>query len=241
MRLSTADGVSERKLTMKKYSVCIIAAALIAAILTSCGKDKVDGGAIMTNAAGQTVAAQTKPDGNLDRDEAGNLILLETDENGKNVTDKDGKNVTRLQSLDHALVVGNRIECSSFALNIPEGWSNSNSFSDLIIQKDGTKDKIVISTFTGETLQEKRDYRLSAMDSIKATYENVKYSEYNTKIDGEDASVHELFVDEVDPDVFMSFYFFQHNAVVYAVTVSSDRDLTGNTTVADILNTIEFI
>lgn len=241
MRLSTADGVRERNLMMKKYSICIIAAILMAATLSSCGKDKVDGGAIVTNRAGQTVAAQTKENGRIDRDEAGNLILLATDENGKNVTDKDGKNVTKIQSLDHALVIGDRIECSSYALNIPDGWSNSNSFTDLIIQKDGTKDKIVISTFTGETLDSKREYRLKAMDTIKSSYENVKYSEYDTTIDGEKASVHELFVDAVEPNVFMSFYFFQHNGVVYAVTVSSDRDLTGNTTVADILNTIEFI
>lgn len=226
---------------MKKYSICIIAATLLAATLSSCGKDKVDGGAIMSNVAGQTVAAQTKEDGNLARDEAGNIILLATDEHGKNVTDKDGKNVTNLQSLDHALVVGNRIECTSFALNIPEGWSNSNSFTDLIIKKDGTEDKIIISTFTGETLQSKKEYRMKAMDSIKSSYNDVKYSEYNTTIDGEEASVHELFVDAVEPNVFMSFYFFQHNAVVYSVTVSSNRDLTGNTTVADILNTIEFI
>lgn len=226
---------------MKKYVALILAAVVLTGVLSSCTKP-VKGGTLVTDSAGNGYAAITKPDGNVKRDEAGNLVVLVTDANGRGVKDESGENKTNVVAIDHALVVGRRIECTHFAMNIPDGWNNNASYSDLIVKREDSEDQIVVSFFEDTTLAEKKTERLKLYESIKETYSSGRYTESETEICGQPASLHEAYVVPADAaPVYVAYYFFEYGGIVYSCFVSSNRDLTGNTEIAGIINTLEFI
>ena len=95
---------------MKKIFALTFAAMIILTCFTAC-KPKIKNGIVIQNQAGDSYAAVTKTDGGIARDDAGNVILLVTDANGKNVKDANGEYATKIVALDSALVVGDVIEC----------------------------------------------------------------------------------------------------------------------------------
>ena len=226
---------------MKKYIAAILVTFIILSSFAACATKPKDIEEA-TNAAGETFAALTQADGGVARDEAGNLLLAVTDENGRAVTDENGETLTNAVALDHALVVGNRIECNTFAITIPDGWSNHNSYNDLNIINDADGTKIVISAFINGNLNSKEKERTSvidlAIDQFGAASKTLRLNDVD--ICGTKASYDAVY--NQNSDVSIAYYHFQVGNVVYSAFVTGERDLSErDKEVEKILNTLEFV
>ena len=233
---------------MKKYFALIITAIVILTCFTAC-KPKIKDGAIVTNQAGENFAAVTQADGNVVIDDSGNIVVLVTNEDGKNVKDENGEYATNKVALDHALVIGNRVECEKYFINIPNGWSNASSFNGLSIKRDGTEDVIVINE-RESSIDEAMSGTLSAINIAKNAYANTVYENKGVKVGEMDAQFVSLYIPDngtVDANgtpvsSYMGFIFFQHNGTVYTVRISSTTsNMSENLDeILGILGTIEF-
>lgn len=233
---------------MKKYFALIITAIVILTCFTAC-KPKIKDGAIVTNQAGENYAAVTQADGNVVIDDSGNIVVLVTNEDGKNVKDENGEYATNKVALDHALVIGNRVECEKYFINIPNGWSNASSFNGLSIKRDGTEDVIVINE-RESSIDEAMSGTLSAINIAKNAYANTVYENKGVKVGEMDAQFVSLYIPDngtVDANgtpvsSYMGFIFFQHNGTVYTARISSTTsNMSENLDeILGILGTIEF-
>ena len=233
---------------MKKYFALIITAIVILTCFTAC-KPKIKDGAIVTNQAGENFAAVTQADGNVVIDDSGNIVVLVTNEDGKNVKDENGEYATNKVALDHALVIGNRVECEKYFINIPNGWSNASSFNGLSIKRDGTEDVIVINE-RESSIDEAMSGTLSAINIAKNAYANTVYENKGVKVGEMDAQFVSLYIPDngtVDANgtpvsSYMGFIFFQHNSTVYTARISSTTsNMSENLDeILGILGTIEF-
>lgn len=225
---------------MKKSIALILTFLAIFTCFAACKKEEgsVEGGAPVTNENGKIFAVvATQENGQLLRGDGGNAVLVVTDAKGNSVK-KDGEVVTKLEAIRDAYVVGNRIEMPDYALNIPDGWSNQKSFSDLQIKKDGVEDVIVISSLRDGNLAEVEENNAVFMKNFA---ENEKTSKTLT-VAGEDAKFVSGFTTRNGIDVYLGFITFSHNGVVYNCRFNSDRDLTGEfDNIVAILNTIDFV
>lgn len=235
---------------MKKSIALILTFLAIFTCFAACKKEEVvvEGGAPVTDEGGKVVAVvATQENGYLLRGDGGNAVLVVTDAKGNSVK-KDGEVVTKLEAIRDAYVVGNRIEMPDYALNIPDGWSNQKSFSDLQIKKDGVEDVIFISSLRDGKLAEIEENNAVFM---KAFADNEKTTKTLT-VAGEEAKFVAGFktVKQTDPEtkkevsvgVYLGFITFSHQGVVYNCRFNSDRDLTGEfDNIVAILNTIDFV
>ena len=229
---------------MKKYFALILTVILVLTCFTAC-KPQLKDGAVITNAAGENYAAVTNADGGIKRDEAGNLIVLVTDENGKNVKGEDGELQTNPIAIDHALVIGDTIEMPTFSIQIPDGWSNSLSFSDLIISRDGTTDILKISVVENARLDEVIADHTSLITATKTNFADTVTETKNVSF-GEitDAPFYSAYVADAGDgaSVYFSYIFFEHAGDVYSCHINSNRDLSADIDeFTEILGTINFI
>lgn len=226
---------------MKKYIALILATFVLLSAFAACSTE-IKGGEEVTDAAGETFAALTESNGGLARDEAGNLLLAVTDENGKAVTGENGETLTNAVALDHALVVGNRIECNTFAITIPEGWSNHNSYNDLNIINDADQTKIVISDFINGDLLTKAKERTTVIDLAIDQFGDAAKT---LRLDDVEICGTKGFYDAVynqNNGTSIAYYHFQKGTVVYSVFVTGERDLSEiDKEIEKILNTLEFV
>ncbi|MBE6771543.1 MAG: hypothetical protein E7547_05290 [Ruminococcaceae bacterium] len=235
---------------MKKYFALIISVIIILSCFTAC-KPKIKNGAVISDAASKNYAAVTEEGGEIARDEAGNLLLLVTDEHGRNVKDENGEYETKRVKIDHALVVGNKIECADYALTIPNGWSDKMSYADLIISRDGTEDILKISVTDDSSLNNVMETRLKSINLIKNNFPKAETGSKEITLGDEIiAQFSYAFVEDTgarDENLnvlssYLGFIFFEHKGEVYTCMLTSNRNMTEQIDeIAGILNTIEFI
>lgn len=224
----------------------IIALTCIFAIVfafAACGKKTVKGGEVISNADGD-IAVATKEDGNIARDSDGNIVVLATDANGKAITDSNGANMTSAVELKHAVVVGNRIETKAFSVIIPEGWEDSESYTDLRLSKKGDDTRITLMFLDGVDAETSLQKRIDVINWYKSEYPEGKYNEETKKIAGTDAKVYEAFVEgigEDGADSYIAFYVFTRGNYFYSAFVTDEDNLMGNEEVAQILDSLEFV
>ncbi len=235
---------------MKKYFALILTAIIVLTCFTAC-KPKIKGGEVVSAADGQNYAAVTKEDGGIARDQAGNLIVLVTDANGKNVKGENGEYETKPVAIDHAIVVGNRIECPRFALTIPNGWSDKLSFADLVISKDGTKDVVTISVSTDKKLNDVVDEYNNLLLQLKKLHPSAQKGSSQIQIT-DDISAEFLYAYVADTGVrdedlnvlgsYLGFIVFRNSTAIYTCRITSDRDMADQIDeITKILGTIEYI
>ena len=235
---------------MKKYFALILTAIIVLTCFTAC-KPKIKGGEVFTDAANNNYAAVTKEDGGIERDQAGNLIVLVTDANGKNVKGENGEYETKPVAIDHAIVVGNRIECPRFALTIPNGWSDKLSFADLVISKDGTKDVVTISVSTDKKLNDVVDEYNNLLVQLKKLHPSAEKGARQVQIT-DDITAEFLYAYVADTGVrdedlnvlgsYLGFIVFRNSTAIYTCRITSDRDMADQIDeITKILGTIEYI
>lgn len=228
---------------MKKYFALLLTFVLILTCFAAC-KPTLKDGALITNAAGENYAAITEADGGIVRDDAGNLIVLVTDEDGRNVKGDDGEYQTSPVAIEHALVIGDTIEMPEYSIQIPDGWSDSMSFEDLALSKDGTADKLTISVIEDKSLADVAAERSSIINMTESNFpgtvtetKNVSFGEI------EDALFYSAYVADVNgSSVYLAFIIFEHAGDVYACMVNSNTDISATIPeITEILGTIKFV
>ncbi len=242
-RLSTADNVSTKgKFFMKKYFALILTFVLILTCFTAC-KPSIKDGTLVTEFGGKEIAAVTEADGGIKRDEAGNLIVLVTDENGKNVKGENGEYETNPVALEHALVIGDTIEMPEYSIQIPNGWSNTVSFENLVLKRDNSADTLTLSVIKDETLSEVEKERVSVISMATSNYENVVTETKTVKVGDKDASFFSAFVPDANgAQVYLCYILFTHASEVYACMYNSNADVSATIPeILSILGTIDFI
>ncbi len=227
---------------MKKYFSLILTFVLILTCFAAC-KPSIKDGTVVTEFGGKGHAAVTEADGGVKRDEAGNLIVLVTDENGKQVKDENGNYQTNPVGIDHALVIGDTIEMPEYSFQIPDGWSNSVSFEDLVIQRDGTADVLTISVIKDETFAEVARQRNSVINLAKSNFENVVTESKSVTIGEAEATVLSAYVPDANgAEVYMCYFIFEHNGDIYSCMLNSNTDVSATIPeIVEILSTIEYI
>lgn len=228
---------------MKKYFAVIFTFILILTCFVAC-KPKLKEGSLITNYAGENYAAVTQADGGIVRDGAGNIVVLVTDEKGKNVKE-NGEYQTNAIAFNHALVIGNTIEMPEYSIQIPNGWSNSKSFNSLVLTKDGTTDTLTLSTVDDKSIADVSQERLSIINVTKANYENtVTESKTLSFGDIEEAAFYSVFVPDAGngDSVYLSYIIFEKAGTVYSCMINAKSDISASIPeITDILATISFI
>lgn len=236
---------------MKKYFALIVSFILILTCFTAC-KPNLKNGAVLKDAGGKVYAAVTQENGAIVRDGAGNLVVLVTDKNGGNVKGDNDEYMTNAIALQHALVIGNRVECPRYSVTIPNGWSDKLSTLGLQIMKDGTKDIISITDSNKTTLDnEIANTKKYALDVIASEYSN-SVTENKSITINENLSAQ--FMSAFVPDTgvrdeagnifasYLGYIFFEYNGFVFTCKITSNRDMAPYIDeIAEILSTIEFI
>lgn len=227
---------------MKKIFALTIAVMTILTCFTAC-KPKIKNGVLLQNQAGENIAAVTQANGGIARDDAGNVILLVTDANGKNVKDANGEYATKAVALEHALVVGNVIECTDFAMTIPNGWSNEKSFTELMIRKDGTADLITVGNDRSASVSETLQKVTALINNIQALNPSAVIRNTSVDILGNKANYLSGYVadDGTGKAAFLGYIIFSHEGSVFICNLISDHDMNENLDeYLKIINTVEF-
>ena len=230
------------KITMKKYFALILTFVLILTCFAAC-KPSIKDGTLVTEFGGKNHAAVTEADGGIKRDEAGNIIVLETDSNGKNVKDENGNYVTNPVGIDHALVIGNTIEMPEYSVQIPNGWSNSVSFENLVISRDGTADTLTISVIGDKSVADVIKERSTVINMTTSTYENVVTESKGVNVGEKEANLLSAFVPDANgAQVYLCYIVFEHAGNVYSCMLNSNTDISSTVPeVLEILGTINFV
>ena len=221
---------------MKKSIALILTFVVILTCFAGCKKGKpVDS---VTDFAGEAIALVTKDGGGVIRDDSGNVVVYVTDADGNSVEGENGEPETKAQAVEHAIVIGTRIEMPDFAINVPEGWSNSKSYEDLHIKKDGTEDLISISAMRNEKLA---DVEADNNEMFKLFPGDAKTNK-TRKVAGKDALFTSAFTTVNGTGVYLGFITFSHQGVIFRCMLTSDRNLAGEIdNIVAIINTIEFV
>lgn len=231
---------------MKKYLAIIICAVIILGCFASCAQkaELID-----------DYPAVTEKDGGVIRDEAGNIIVYVTDINGKIEKDENGEKATTPIAIQHPIVVGRRVEGPTYALNIPDGWSDKLTSADLDIIRDGTKDNIRLSYLKDATsLSETLEQRKSLIDLTKVQYPTAETGNKTVNITDDISAqymyawVEDTGVREDDGEgnltvlgMFVGVIVFEHAGDIYSCSLTSTNNMNEDIDeILGILGTIEF-
>lgn len=232
---------------MKKYFALIISLIVILTCFTAC-KPKIKNGAVVENGAGHQIAIVTSPEGGIVRDDAGNIVVLVTDRNGKNVKDENGEYQTNAIAMEHAIVIGRRVETEYYSVEIPDGWSNAKTLNDLSITKDGTDESLKITKKEGSVSSEAAKI-LPLFENAKKMYSNVISENTTVQIkDNLSASYMSIYVPHLKTDDagnpvpgYIGYFFFEKAGNTYTCKIEGRRNISENLKeFTDILATIEF-
>ncbi len=232
---------------MKKYFALIISLIVILTCFTAC-KPKIKNGAVVENGAGHQIAIVTSPEGGIVRDDAGNIVVLVTDQNGKNVKDENGEYQTNAIAMEHAIVIGRRVETEYYSVEIPDGWSNAKTLNDLSITKDGTDESLKITKKEGSVSSEAAKI-LPLFENAKKMYSNVISENTTVQIkDNLSASYMSIYVPHLKTDDagnpvpgYIGYFFFEKAGKTFTCKIEGRRNISENLKeFTDILATIEF-
>ncbi len=227
---------------MKRFAAMALAATLILCIFVSCEKKAtVDGAEVITNDAGQQYAVATKEDGGVIRDNNGDVVILATDEDGQAVTNDKGENETENAELKNALVIGNLIEFDRYYIELPEGWSNNGSFSDMIFRNDSTGDQIWVIERAETSVATAMDQYDMLRAGVLTNFPDAVTEDFPVEINGETCAYSSVYV-PVDSEGTPSYLGETHIAnggYCYTFRVTSKRDVTAD--IDDIINIISTI
>lgn len=225
---------------MKKYISLSAALMLLVCIFTACGK-KPQGTEAVTVEGGSTLAVVTNEGGELVRDDSGDIMMVVTQENGNAVTDSSGNQETTKVNLKTAFVYDNRIEFENYYLEIPDGWSNNVSFTDLTIKKDRSDEQIKIMRSEEKTLEEAFSSTQTMFNAITAANPKAVENKGGIKIDNSNCTLLSCFSESENDSTYLAYAFLEKDGALYTFMITAKHDLTNDMSeVEKILNSVEF-
>ncbi len=224
---------------MKKTIALLIVFMVVLTCFSACKRtNDIKGGVMATDFKGNgIVAVVTKEDGGIIRDEAGNVIILATDENG-NTYKKDGEYVTKAVAVEHAIIFDKHVEMADFSIDIPNGWSDAKSYDMLNISKDGADTMISIMTDRKAKLTDIQKAHATIVDAA-ATGNAVHTTQ---KIAGQDATVTYVYSTLQGNSIFVGYIDFMYQGAVFTVQISDTKDISSSMNdIIKIVETIQFV
>lgn len=220
---------------MKKYIAAILALVVVILSFTACSKGLKDGQ--LLSDGNQNYAALTEKDGNLVRDDAGQLVVLVTNERGEQVTKDDGSLETTAVGVSHAVTHGDKIEYSSFSITLPKGWRPGNSYDEINIWSEDKSEHIVIYSSTSKTL-EQEDEKVYGLFGMVLQAKGVSATKTDTiTLAGVEAK--RIRADFDDDEIkSMIYYSFEGGRGVYGVLCYATEEKTDNSVFEEVLNTM---
>ncbi len=228
---------------MKKIIAPVLALVVILTLFASCSKEpKIKDGQIVSDGE-QTYAAITEKDGQLARDEEGQLIVAVTDTNGKVVKDESGENATSAVDLSHAVTLGDRIEYKTFSVILPDGWEPGSSFDEINIWSEDRANHIVIYSKADLNADEPGSQLfnlLSSSDSVaKTKNDSVKIAGCDAKRTRVDFNVAESASSDDDAPLYSATYYsFKGANSQFGVICYSEEKGTADSVFEEVLNTM---
>lgn len=228
---------------MKRLIALAAVAATAVCCFTACGDKKIDGTETVTLEDGHTIAVVTEEGGDVSRNERGDILIVETDENGKAVKDEDGNEVTKVAELNTAFVYGNRIEFKDYYLVIPDGWENEMSYADLIIKKTGTEEIIKVSLIENGKLDEKLSNTKTMLNTIKTNFPDAVITDEGIKIGEETCPYCSVFVPQGKngKSQYIGYAFKEAPEGIYVFMITAEKDLGKDLgEVTEILGSVQY-
>lgn len=231
---------------MKKITAVISAMLATVLILGSCGAKQDEAATTVpttripsvTDISGNEFFVVTDNDGNARRDGSGNILLYATDSQGNPIAD-----VTEAKALNGALTVGNRIEMPKFSINLPDGWTDAKSTTEVNIGNAETLDMITVSSSQDESAEKKLNEIDSTLNSVKKRNGSAVVGSEEITVGGENAVYKYVSVNNEKTSVYLGFVVFTHGEDVYDCRLTADRSVSAEeiSEMIDILKSIEFV
>lgn len=209
-----------------KMAALLLVFTLILCLFAACGKDKVNGIAIV-DSEGTTRVLATNDNGETMTDDAGNLIIV--------VTNADGKEETQRVAPPDYYVNGNIIETPKYTVTIPKGWEQSAGLGDVRLIHTSTKSELNLVTLKDKTLEDAIFSAEEVMDLMRnegGTVETVQ-----TTICGVEAT--QYSVSKADSGTVV-FYIFEKNGTVYSFYAVADKENRDSVGFEALINSIQF-
>lgn len=228
---------------MKKILCIALSLITITAAFAACGKSTIKNTAIVPGVNGE-VAAVTQENGDSVRDDDGKMMVVVTNPDGKPLKDENGDNVTQPVDVSHCMVIGDKIEYSSFSVTITKGWKAGQVYDRAVINSDDKNEtnKIVIVSKPLSEYDVNGAAPGSELFSLTLASDQITVKK-NTKdkvtiagVEAERTRV-DLTSDTIETRV-LSFYQFQGPNSVYGVTCYSKDASTADKVFEDVLNTM---
>lgn len=213
---------------MKKRVFAFLMAILTIFTLSSCGKknDKV-----ISN-SDETYLIKRDKEGFAKVDDYGQLVVFETDDEGKIKKNDNGDEITKAVSFPYYISNGEIVECSDFYLPIPEGWE---LLTGQMIKLSNSENKADIS-FTLRTTSSIDD----CISQIKDLFEgwNVEWEEKTVTLEFAEARC--LTSTKIFDSHTKSYYVFTVNEKTYVINTSSNNKISEDVDFVSIINTMCF-
>ena len=226
---------------MKKIIALSLVLMTLVCCFAACSK-KIKGAEVISNYDDGELLVSTDDKGNIARNEFGDIIQIETEEDGKAVTDDNGEKVTRSADLKHALDLGDRIEFNDYYVVIPKGWVNDGSYNDLDLRKEGTDDTIKIMK-TEDDISKVTVNVKDMLDKTKSAFSDATVSQTEIKAGDKSAPLYYSYIPKSadGTPTFFGYLLIENGSDVYRAMILSDRDLSKDTKdLETILNSIQF-
>ena len=185
-----------------KIAALLLVFTLMFCVFAACKRDKVNGIAVVDNEGTSRVLA-TNDNGETMTDDAGNLIIV--------VTNADGKEETQRVAPPDYYVKGNIIETPKYTVTIPKGWEQSTGLGDVRLIHTDTKSELNLVTLIGKTLEDGLASAEEVMGLMRNEGGTVETAQ--TTICGVEATKYSISKSDSGA---VTFYIFEKNGTVYS-------------------------
>jgi hypothetical protein len=185
----------------KRYFIFLLAFFLMLFAFAACKKAEKNGIPIIDD-KGTTRVLATNDSGETMTDDAGNLIIV--------VTDNAGNAETQRVAPPDYYQYGDTIETPKYSLTIPKGWEKTGSGKDVRLSHPATNSELNLVTMDGKTYED-------ALDSAEQVAELFKAEGTVETTDAVICGVDAIKYSMTKPDAGNAvFYIFEKNATVYS-------------------------
>ena len=171
-------------------------------------------------------------------DEAGNIVVVDTDEKGKAKKDENGEQATNAIALDYLLVSGKNAYCRYFTFTQPSGYDMSAVGTAITLTKGDETIDIIYDT--EKSVDDKSADIGEVITSLKAQGFNPEVNDETKTLCGEDAKFTEIKVSANGREAFMVSALFEKNGVTYACTYKTSKAGANTGDFESIVNSISF-
>lgn len=220
---------------MKKSIFALFICALAAICLfAGCSKAR---GLKIKDSNGYDRVAVTDEDGNPVFDDAGNVIIVDTDSKGHANKDKNGEQATTPLLISDLIESGKNVYCRYFSFKLPSGYDSLVYGTTISLTKGNNH--ISISYDIDKTVDDKLDAVSTLTGGMVDEGYTPTVSSDKKTICGETATVTEIKLSAQEKNIYIANIVFEKSGVVYSASLTSDKESSPEK-LEDIVNSISF-